>query len=63
MDSIAHRSPAANHSAAQMKIKTGKNGYFAWTITLVVMTAVLEMGVLRPLENLLFRWKREAEST
>lgn len=36
---------------------------FAWTITLVVMMAVLEMGVLRPLENYLFRWKKEAENT
>jgi NitT/TauT family transport system permease protein len=35
---------------------------FAWTITLVVMMAALEMGVLRPLENYLFRWKKEAES-
>jgi NitT/TauT family transport system permease protein len=36
---------------------------FAWTITLVVMMAALEMGVLRPLENHLFRWKKEAEKT
>ena len=35
---------------------------FAWTITLVVMMAALEMGVLRPLENHLFRWKKEAEA-
>jgi NitT/TauT family transport system permease protein len=35
---------------------------FAWTITLVIMMAALEMGVLRPLENHLFRWKKEAES-
>ena len=35
---------------------------FAWTITLVVMMAALEMGVLRPLENHLFRWKKEAET-
>lgn len=34
---------------------------FAWTLTLVVMMAFLEMGVLRPLENHLFRWKKEAE--
>ena len=34
---------------------------FAWTLTLVVMMAALEMGVLRPLENHLFRWKKEAE--
>jgi NitT/TauT family transport system permease protein len=36
---------------------------FAWTLTLVVMMAVLEMGVLRPLENYLFRWKKEAEAS
>ncbi len=35
---------------------------FAWTLTLVVMMAALEMGVLRPLENHLFRWKKEAEN-
>jgi len=34
---------------------------FAWTLTLVVMMAFIEMGVLRPLENHLFRWKKEAE--
>jgi NitT/TauT family transport system permease protein len=34
---------------------------FAWTITLVIMMAALEMGVLRPLENHLFRWKKEAQ--
>ena len=34
---------------------------FAWTIALVVMMAALEMGVLRPLENHLFRWKKEVE--
>ena len=34
---------------------------FAWTIALVVMMAALEMGVLRPLENHLFRWKKEAQ--
>ncbi|MBI4205266.1 MAG: ABC transporter permease [Betaproteobacteria bacterium] len=34
---------------------------FAWTITLVVLMAAIEMGVLRPLENYLFRWKKEAE--
>jgi NitT/TauT family transport system permease protein len=36
---------------------------FAWTLVLVVMMAALEMGVLRPLENHLFRWKKEAESS
>jgi NitT/TauT family transport system permease protein len=35
---------------------------FAWTITLVAMMALIEMGILRPLENHLFRWKKEAES-
>ena len=35
---------------------------FAWTLTLVVMMAAIEMGLLRPLENYLFRWKKEAES-
>ncbi len=34
---------------------------FAWTVALVVMMAFIEMGVLRPLENHLFRWKKEAE--
>lgn len=35
---------------------------FAWTITMIAMMAALEMGVLKPLENHLFRWKKEAES-
>ena len=34
----------------------------SWTLTLVVMMAALEMGVLRPLEDHLFRWKKEAEN-
>jgi NitT/TauT family transport system permease protein len=34
---------------------------FAWTITMIAMMAALEMGVLKPLENYLFRWKKEAE--
>jgi NitT/TauT family transport system permease protein len=34
---------------------------FAWTLALVVMMAFIEMGLLRPLENHLFRWKKEAE--
>src|ERR1051325_1071532 len=34
---------------------------FAWTLTLVIMMAVLEMGVLKPLENYLFRWKKGVE--
>ncbi len=36
---------------------------FAWTLTLVVMMAVIEMGILRPLEDYLFRWKKEAEKS
>jgi len=35
----------------------------AWTITMVTMMAAIEMGILRPLENYLFRWKKEAENT
>ncbi len=31
---------------------------FAWTVTLVAMMALLEMGILKPLENHLFRWKK-----
>ena len=34
---------------------------FAWTLTLVIMMATIEMGVLKPLENYLFRWKKDAE--
>ena len=34
---------------------------FAWTITMIAMMAALEMGVLKPLENHLFRWRKEAE--
>lgn len=34
---------------------------FAWTLTLVVMMATIEMGVLKPLENYLFRWKKGVE--
>ncbi len=34
---------------------------FAWTLTLVIMMATIEMGLLKPLENYLFRWKKEAE--
>jgi NitT/TauT family transport system permease protein len=33
---------------------------FAWTLTLVLLMAVLEMGILSPLERHLFRWKKEA---
>src|SRR5215472_367367 len=35
---------------------------FAWTLTLVIMMATIEMGMLRPLENYLFRWKKDAEA-
>jgi NitT/TauT family transport system permease protein len=35
---------------------------FAWTLTLVIMMATLETGFLKPLENHLFRWKKEAEA-
>lgn len=34
---------------------------FAWTLTLVIMMATIEMGILKPLENHLFRWKKGAE--
>ena len=34
---------------------------FAWTITMIAMMATLEMGVLKPLENHMFRWRKEAE--
>jgi len=36
---------------------------FAWTLTLIVMMVAIEMGLLRPLENHLFRWKKEAEAS
>jgi NitT/TauT family transport system permease protein len=36
---------------------------FAWTLTLVVLMAALEMGVLSPLERHLFRWRKEAEAS
>lgn len=35
---------------------------FAWTLTLVMMMATIEMGMLKPLENHLFRWKKEVEA-
>jgi NitT/TauT family transport system permease protein len=35
---------------------------FGWTLTLVIMMATIEMGMLKPLENHLFRWKKEAEA-
>lgn len=33
---------------------------FAWTLALVLMMATLELGLLRPLEDHLFRWKKDA---
>jgi NitT/TauT family transport system permease protein len=35
---------------------------FAWTLTLVIMMATIEMGILKPLQNYLFRWQKEAEA-
>jgi len=35
---------------------------FAWTLTLVIMMATIEMGMMKPLENYLFRWKKGAET-
>jgi NitT/TauT family transport system permease protein len=35
---------------------------FAWTLTMVVMMATIEMGIMKPLENYLFRWKKNVES-
>ena len=35
---------------------------FAWTLTLVIMMATIEMGILKPLENYLFRWKKGADT-
>jgi NitT/TauT family transport system permease protein len=35
---------------------------FAWTLTLVILMATIEMGMLKPIENHLFRWKKEAEA-
>jgi NitT/TauT family transport system permease protein len=32
---------------------------FAWTLTLVIMMATIEMGLMKPLENYLFRWKKD----
>jgi len=34
---------------------------FAWTLTLVIMMATIEMGIMKPLENYLFRWKKDVE--
>ena len=35
---------------------------FAWTLTLVIMMATIEMGMMKPLENYLFRWKKDADN-
>ena len=35
---------------------------FAWTLTLVIMMATIEMGIMKPLENYLFRWKKGTEA-
>ena len=34
---------------------------FAWTLTLVIMMATIEMGMMKPVENYLFRWKKDAQ--
>lgn len=33
---------------------------FAWTLTLIILMATMEIGMLKPLENYLFRWQKEA---
>lgn len=33
---------------------------FAWTLTLVILMATMEIGMLKPLENYLSRWRKEA---
>lgn len=33
---------------------------FAWTIAMIAMMVLIESGVLKPLENHMFRWKKEA---
>jgi NitT/TauT family transport system permease protein len=35
---------------------------FAWTLTLVILMATIEMGIMKPLENYLFRWKKDADT-
>jgi NitT/TauT family transport system permease protein len=34
---------------------------FAWTFTLIILMATIEVAILKPLENHLFRWKKESE--
>jgi NitT/TauT family transport system permease protein len=31
---------------------------FAWTLTLVVLMVAIEYGILKPIENYMFRWKK-----
>jgi NitT/TauT family transport system permease protein len=31
---------------------------FAWTLTLIVLMVAIEYGILKPIENYLFRWKK-----
>lgn len=33
---------------------------FAWTVTMIALMVLLEHGILKPLENYLFRWKKRA---
>jgi NitT/TauT family transport system permease protein len=35
---------------------------FAWTLAQVIMMVVIEMGLLQPLEQYLFRWRRDVRS-
>jgi len=35
---------------------------FAWTITLIALMVIIEFGVLKPLENHLFRWRRQTQA-
>ena len=35
---------------------------FAWTIVQIAMMIVIEVGLLRPLEQHLFRWRRDVRT-
>jgi NitT/TauT family transport system permease protein len=35
---------------------------FAWTIVQIAMMLVIESGMLKPLENYLFRWRRDVRA-
>jgi NitT/TauT family transport system permease protein len=35
---------------------------FAWTLTLVIMMATIEMAMMKPVENYLFRWKKDVQA-